>query len=195
MKKINFRTIIFGSIIVVGVSILIFLKITNKPSPSTDESQTSWERYENEQYSFSLEYPASWEMKANYRSVIITPLNEQSWEPDTPQDIPKDPSIRIDLGSYVKERMGVEWFPEIISNETIEDWLNEKINNGEGTNLVKKEINGITAYEITETYSSGCYKVIYWRPTNLEQLIRVQTGCESDYLNTFDKIISTLEES
>jgi len=193
MKKIKFKKIIL-SIVTIGICIIVFFKITNKPSRNTGEPQISWERYENKQHSFSLNYPTSWKTKINYRSVIITPLDEQLWEPNTPQDISKDPFIKIDFGSHVKERIGPKWFPEIISSKTIEEWLNKKIDNGEDINLVKREINGITAFEITETYTSGCYKVVYWRPENLEQLVRIQTGCESKYINIFDEIILTLNE-
>lgn len=182
--------------IVLSVVILISGCIRPKePVPQGGVPDTeNWEIYQNEEYGFSLKYPSTWEIESEaYHFIILAPSKEKSWQPNTPSDIPKDPKIRIDFGEYIRERLGPKNFPETISPAVLEDWLEAKVSNGEARDFTKRTINNFQAFEITEIYVPGCVKAIYWRPANLDSLIRVQTGCESQYLDEFNWIVNSIQ--
>jgi hypothetical protein len=153
-----------------------------------------WNEYMNNDFNFSLKYPDSWKIKTDaYGYVIFIPKAEENWEPEKPQDIPKNPEIRIDFGNYVRESFGPNNFPEKINLEILEEWLEKRVDNRQWKNFSKIKINKQVAFQITEIYVPGCEKVIYWRANNLDDLVRINTGCESKYLDEFDRIVNTIQ--
>lgn len=151
--------------------------------------------YSNSQYNFSLAYPSDWIVESeSYQSIILVPSKEESWQPSTPSDIPKDPKIRIGLGEHVRERMGPTHFPEPIDVNTLRGWLEERANSGQYKELSERIINNHQAFEITEIRVPGCEKVVYWRPVSLGDLVRISTGCESPYLDQFNQIADSIQQ-
>ena len=164
-------------------------------SNGTVQNTEAWKTYVNERRNFLIKYPLPWEIELDgYDFIVLTPSKEKNWQPDKPADIPKDPRIRIDIGEYVRERLGPKYFPETISPEILEEWLKRKIENGEARDFTKRTINDFPAFEITEIRDPGYDKVIYWRFKDLNNLIRIQTGHESKYLDEFDKMVNTLQQ-
>lgn len=151
--------------------------------------------YSNSQYKFSVTYPPDWVIESeSYQAIVLVPSEEESWQPSAPSDIPQDPRIRIDLGEYVRERMGPAHFPETIDVDTLRSWLEERAHSGEYKELSERVINSHQAFEITEIRVPGCERVVYWRPVNLRSLIRISTGCESPYLDEFDQIVKSVQQ-
>ena len=159
--------------------------------------QAVWKTYTNNQRNFSFKYPFSWEIKTEGGDyfIILIPSKEKSWNPEKPKDIPKNPEIKIVFGKYVREILGPENFPETITLQILENWLGSKTsNNGVSKNFSKRTINKFQALEIIEMSIPGCSKVVYWRATSLNDLIRIETGCESEYLDEFNQIVNTLKQ-
>lgn len=187
--------ILTGVIIIGGIALIgggwIWIKLLREAVPSTKE----WKTYTKSQYSFSFKYPLSWEIETDGGDYFITliPSNEKAWQPKKPDDIPKDPRIKLIFGKYVRETLGFGSFPE--TTATLETWLRTRADKGPERDFAKRIINGFPAFEITEISDPGCEKVIYWRPVNLDSLIRIQTACESRYLGEFDQIVNTLQQT
>jgi len=99
------------------------------------------------------------------------------------------------MGDYVRERLGPEHFPADVDPTSLVAWLEQKTTNGIARGLVKTTIGGRQAFEVVESYDPGCEKVVYWRPESLQSLIRASTGCESPYVDEFDRIISSLQQT
>jgi hypothetical protein len=143
----------------------------------------------------SSAYPPDWIIESeSYHSIILVSSKEKLWQPYTPSDIPKDPRIRIDLGEYIRERLGPARFPETIDVATLRGWLEERANSGESRELSERIINNHQAFEITEIRVPGCEKVVYWRPVSLGDLVRISTGCESPYLDEFNQIADSIQQ-
>lgn len=98
------------------------------------------------------------------------------------------------MGEYVRERLGPENFPADVDATSLVAWLERNTTDGTARDLVKTTIGGRQALEVIETYDPGCETVVYWRPESLQSLIRASTGCESPYLDEFDRIISSLQQ-
>jgi hypothetical protein len=118
----------------------------------------------------------------------------RSWRPTDPADLAKEPRVRLDMGDYVRERLGPEHFPADVDATSLGAWLERKTTDGTARGLVKTIIGGRQAFEVIEIYDPGCEEVVYWRPESLQSLIRASTGCESPYLEEFERIISSLQQ-
>lgn len=151
--------------------------------------------HSNSQYKFSFAYPPDWMIESEgYQFVILTPLEEKSWQPSTPADIPRDPKVRLDFGEYIRERLGPAHFPATIDSDILRTWLEQRVSSGQFRGLSERRINNYQAFEITEIRDPGCERVIYWRPANLKSLVRISTGCESPYLDEFSQIVNSLQQ-
>ena len=167
----------------------------NNSSKNTEQVVEEWEFYTNADFNISFTYPPSWEVDTKaWNSMIFIPSEEKPWNPKIPTEINEDPRIQIYFGESIRERLGPKYFPETISSAILEEWLEKGKKLEERGDIVKKTINGFESFESIETYTSGCYKVVYWRPINLDSLVRIQIGCESKYLDDFNQIVNTLEQ-
>lgn len=154
-----------------------------------------WQTYRNNNYKFSIMYPSDWIIQSeNYQFLILAPQKEISWQPATPADIPKNPAIRIDFGEYIRERMGPAYFPEAIDSIILKTWIEQRVNNHQADYFSEKSIDSFVAYEVTELGLSGCDRILYWRPTDLNSLVKVSTGCESIYLDMFAQIVNSVQQ-
>ena len=154
-----------------------------------------WQIYSNDELRVALKYPPDWILESeSYQSVILVPLVEEDWEPAQPSDISKNPAIRIAFGSYIRERIGPNYFPENIDLKTLQAWIEEKVRHGEANGLRVRQINGFLAIEVTETLLPSCEQVTYWRPDNLENLVRLSTSCNSPYLDEFNNVVNSIQQ-
>jgi hypothetical protein len=154
-----------------------------------------WQTYRNEEFNFSLKYPSDWIIKSqSYTSVIFIPQAETSWQPSKPSDISMDPAVHIDLGEYIRERIGPAYFPETIDSDGLRAWIDERISSGEANSFSEWSLNNLQAFTVIEVGIPGCAKVVYWRPVNLMSLIRISTGCESSYLDEFNLIVDGIQQ-
>jgi len=152
--------------------------------------------YTDDQFKFSFVCPPEWVIENDsYQSIILVPEAEKSWQPSIPADIPRDPRVRIDVGEYVRERLGPAYFPATVDPIILRTWLEHKVYNAEAQGLSERQINDVQAFEITEIYESDCERVIYWRPVRLDSLVRMSTGCQSPYLAGFDQIVSSIRQT
>lgn len=185
-------------LIILALSLLVVLGylISWKILSTRDFGKMEAKQYINKEYKFTINYPSSWIIQQdNLLYVVLVPSKEEKWEPSSPQDIPKEPRIRIDMGKYIKERFGSQNFPEDITYSALKDWLQKKIASGEFKDFSEKEIGGFPFFGVTEYRDPGCERVIYWRPNNLVSLLRIATGCESNYLDDFYTIVNSLKET
>jgi len=161
------------------------------PPRATREAQT----YNSVGHQFSVSYPANWVVETESDEVLVLiPAAARAWHVAEPSDIPKDPRVRLDVGSYVRERLGPANFPATLDATSLKAWLEQMVKDGTAHDLVETTIDGVDALQVTELYDAGCERVVYWRPANLQSLVRVSTGCESPYLDEFQRIVDGLRE-
>jgi hypothetical protein len=161
------------------------------PSTATQETKT----YTNREYKFSLAYPSDWMIEEeSYQLLVLVTIAAQSWQPSVPSDIPKDPHVEIEMGGYIREKLGPANFPVLVNASSLRAWLEQKVRNGEAREFSELTINNVLAFELTEIYESNCERVVYWRPERLESLVRISTGCDSIYLGEFEQIVHTIRQ-
>ena len=166
------------------------------PTEISERTNTQgWQIYQNDEYMVSLQYPSNWIVTSEgYQSVILMPLEEVDWKPSAPADISKNPAIRIDFGELIREKIGPRYFPETVNVDILKLWLEQKVSNGEASGFSERLINEFQAFEIVELRASDCVKSVFWRPINLQNLVRIETGCESSYLDEFDDIVNNMQQ-
>jgi hypothetical protein len=151
--------------------------------------------YHNPRYRFALSYPADWiAIGAGERSATLVPAAQVNWEPASPGDDAHDPAVRIDCGAYIRERIGPARFPEQVDATLLRAWIDGEYGGIQGGNVEAMAIDGQDAFVIKSTGEFGCAKVVYWRPLDLERLVRLSTGCASPYLDQFDRIVESLHQ-
>jgi hypothetical protein len=154
-------------------------------------SQDASQVYHNPRYQFALSYPGDWlAVGAGERSATLVPAAQVNWEPASPGDDAHDPAVRIDCGAYIRERIGPARFPEQVDAERLRAWIAGEYGGSPGATT----IDGQDAFVIESTGEFGCAKVVYWRPLDLESLVRLSTGCASPYLDQFDRIVESLHQ-
>jgi len=161
------------------------------PPTATRETKT----YTNREYKFSLAYPSDWVIEhESYQLLVLVPMAVQSWQLSVPSDIPKDPHIEIEMGGYIREKLGPANFPVLVNASSLRAWLEQKVYDEEAREFSELTINNVQAFELTEIYESNCERVVYWRPEGLESLVRMSTGCDSIYLDEFERIVRTIHQ-
>lgn len=164
------------------------------PLPSSD-GVADWPRYHHEVTGFTLAYPPDWLLMAEGTDTLtLLPATEQGWEAATPADLARDPAVRMLVGPLIRERLGPASFPDPLTPDALRTWMVNKIAAGEGEEYHETTVGGHLLLLLTEQSESGCERVAYWRPTQLSSLVRLATGCESAYLDTFHVLVQALEE-
>lgn len=159
------------------------------PPTATHKTNT----YTNLEYTFALAYPSDWMIAhESYQLLVLVPIAAQSWQPAVPSEVSQDPHIEIEMGGSIREKLGPGTFPASVNVHTLRAWLEQKVHNGEAREFAELTIGNIQAFEVTEVYESGCERVIYWRPERLERLVRMSTGCDSIYLDEFERITRSI---
>lgn len=189
-----------NKILCIWIGFFIFVALTSGctttaksiPPTATQETKT----YTNLEYKFSLAYPPDWMIEnESYQLLVLVPIAARSWQPSVPSDIPKDPRIEIEMGGYIREKLGPANFPALVNASSLRAWLEWKVRNGEAREFSELTIYNVQAFELTEIYESNCERVVYWRPERLESLVRMSTGCDSIYLDEFERIVRTVRQT
>ena len=151
--------------------------------------------YTNTEHHFSLSYPANWIIiRENYREIILVPQEQQDWQPTRiPEDLFREPEVKINLGNDIREMLGPKNFPQRIDPTILQGWLEQNMQNDTEQSFVKRPVGNSEVFELTEISEGGCDRIVYWRPESLEQLVRLSTGCESPYLSDFGLIVNSLQ--
>lgn len=170
------------------------------PSPlptavPTDGAGADWQRYRHEAAGFTLAYPPDWLLtEEGPDALTLLPAAEQGWEAATPADLARDPTVHLLVGSLIRERIGPAFFPDTLTPDALRTWLEAKVAAGEGIDLQETIVGGHALFTLTELSESGCEQVAYWRPTDLSSLLRLATGCQSAYGETFHQMVASLAE-
>ena len=153
-------------------------------------------RYRSAEFQFTFDYPPDWTIASQgVASLTLVPDGLQTWQPETPADIPKDPRIIVEMGALIQERLGAADFPAIPDADHLRAWLEQKTVNGQAQDLSDRMINQVQAFEIIERSLPGCTRVVYWRPGDLKRLVRIAAGCESAYPDDFAEIVNSLQQT
>ncbi len=103
--------------------------------------------------------------------------------------------MMVEMDGYIREKRGYADFPAFIDANSLKTWLEQRVDAGEAKEFAELTIHDTDAFEIIEVDEAGCERAVYWRPKEgIEGLIRISTGCESMYLQEFERIVSTLRQ-
>lgn len=168
-------------------------EVANKSSATatlTSASSALVKRYTNAAQQVALSYPADWVTTTDgYQLLVIKPKQVASWQPSSPADVAKDPAVTVTFGASVQERLRYRNFPEEVNRQTISVWIEASDSNAQ-----RHTISGMEAFEVVERAVPGCERVVYWRLTSIDQLVRISTGCDSAYLDEFWRIVQSLQQ-
>ena len=157
------------------------------------KSNTSEEiLYTNDEWGISFVYSDHWVIKhEDYQTVILSPVTEVKWQPQKPESIAKEPFVTISLGA-----VGIPptYSSTSVDENTLRQWLTQHSLDGPDREFSERVINNQVAFEITEVSVPGCDRIIYWRPTNIESIVRLTTGCENPYMEDFEQIVESIQE-
>jgi hypothetical protein len=149
--------------------------------------------YTNTDWDISFSYPTSWIIRQEgYQSVTLSPSEEQEWRPQKPVDIANNPFVAISIG---EASVPPNYSSDLVNVDALREWLTKHSIDGPNREFVETSINGQITFEVTEVSVPGCERVVYWRPTSIENMVRLSTGCESPYMEDFERIVKSIQES
>lgn len=153
------------------------------------EETTRSKSYRNTKHNLAFSYPASWEIeKQGYTGVTLIPTSKRDWKPERPSDLARNPRIEVRWSKWVAE-VAPKHFPKTITAAALQRWLESYFK----AKVTKRKINGKDALELLEERMPVTERVVYWRPTSLDALVRVATSVENPDLADFERVVETLQ--